>query len=131
MGDVRSFPKSHTTPVLAKAARTAAPTAVYKKTPGPFRGVRLYIDVDSITDTPSITVSIGVRAGDASSTEYVTVLSSAAIASTGQTILEVYPDGAAVANQRATFHIGRGFQVSVAHADSDSITYGIVGEWLI
>jgi hypothetical protein len=114
--------------VLGSAARTAThSTAVFKNREGAL-GVRLYIDVTAATDTPSVVFTVQVY--DKYAAQYHTLLTSAAVTAIGRSFLEIYPNGATAANVRATNHIGKGFRVTATHADADSITYRVTGEWL-
>lgn len=115
--------------VYRSESRTATPTAAYIENDGNARGVRLFINVtDDGSDTPSVVFKIQIK--DAKNSVYHDVLSSAAVTATGAVLMEVYPDYTAAANVRAGQHIGRGFRVVATHADSDAITYSVVGEWL-
>lgn len=108
--------------LLASAARTASVNSAdfvnYNA-----KGAHFIIDVTAITDTPSITVTI--QGKDALSSEYYDILTGVAITATGTTILKVYPGIGQIANGAASDILPRTYRVSVAHDDTDSITYSI------
>lgn len=109
--------------LLVSAARTATVPSSDQVNRNA-RGVRVRINVSSVTDTPSITVAIEEK--DSISGNYVAILTSAAITTTGQkTTLVVYPGIAAVANVKADDPLPRTWRVNVTHGDADSITYSI------
>ena len=108
--------------ILASAARTGT-TASADQTNYNGRGLHLVIDVTSITDTPSITVTI--QGKDALSGQYYTILASAAISTVSSTVLRVYPALTAAANATANDILPRTWRVNVVHGDADSITYSI------
>lgn len=116
------------TTVFESGARTATVSSAFKENPGNYRGIKLFVEVASVTDTPSVVFTVEVK--NHRTGTYHTVLASAAVVSAVNTVYEVYPAGAATANVRATFHIGRGFRVTATHADADSITYGVWAEWI-
>lgn len=108
--------------VLNSAARTATTTSDdfinYDAI-----GLQLIIDVTAVTATPSITVTI--QGKDYLSGKYYTILSSAAITGTGTTVLRVFPSATAATNLAANDFLPINWRVSVAHGDTDSITYSI------
>jgi aspartyl aminopeptidase len=114
--------------VYRSEERTATPTAAYIENDGNARGVRLFINTTDADATPSVVFKIQIK--DAKNAVYHDILSSAAVTATGAVLMEVYPTYLAAANVRAGQHIGRGFRVVATHADSDAITYSVVGEWL-
>jgi hypothetical protein len=114
--------------VLEGISRTATHSSAYFNNREGALGVRLYIEVDSATATPSVVFTLEVY--DKYAEEYHTLLTSAAVTATGRSFLEVYPAGAATANVRATAHIGKGFRLTATHGDADAITYHVTGEWL-
>lgn len=113
--------------VLASAARTADAATSYFPNTENARGVRVYIETTA-SSSPSTTFSIQVK--DPLNNVYHSVLTSAAVTGNGRVALEVYPGGAAVANLRSTYHIGRGFRVIGTAGNGNSHTYNMVGEWL-
>jgi hypothetical protein len=92
------------------------------------RGVRVYIEVTDSAATPSVVFNIQVE--DPLNDQWHTLLASAAQTGAGRTSLEVAPGASVVANRSTGANIGKGFRVNCDHADADSITYNIVGEWL-
>lgn len=108
--------------VFASAARTTTPTAVVVNANGA-RGVHLVIDVTAVTSTPSVTPTIAGY--DALSGKYYTLLVGSAIASTGTTVLKVYPGIATLANGAASDVIPNQVQISMAHGNANSITYSV------
>ena len=113
--------------VLASAARTVTNASddfinYYSK------GLHLIIDVTATAVTPSIVVTI--QGKDYLSGKYYTILTSAAITATGTTVLRVYPNATAAANTAVNDFLPANWRVSVAHADSDSITYSIAANLL-
>jgi hypothetical protein len=61
------------------------------------RGIKLYINISAVSGTgPTLTVTI--QGKDPVSGQYFTVLVSVALATTGETVLTVYPGLAATAN---------------------------------
>lgn len=109
--------------LLVSAARTATENSADQVNYNA-RGVRVRINVTSITATPSITVAIEEK--DSISGNYIAILTSAAITTTGQkTTLVVYPGIAASANVKADDPLPRVWRVAVTHGDTDSITYSV------
>lgn len=108
--------------VLPSAARTANTDSPDLQNPYA-RGVQLIVDVTAIVTTPSITVTI--QGKDPASGKYYAILTSAAITSTGTTVLTVYPGLTGQANVKEDNAIPLDFRVSVAHANANSITYSI------
>lgn len=114
--------------VLDSAARTATPTTAFLPNPGNFRGVKIFVEATASANTPSVVVTIQVK--NHRTGTYHTVLTSAAITGASNNVYEVYPGGAAIANLRTTYHVGRGIRVVLTHGDADSITYSVDGEWI-
>ena len=108
--------------ILASAARTATTNSA-DFTNYNARGAHFIVDVSAIAATPSITVTI--QGKDPISSNYYDILVSSALTATGTTILKVYPGIGQVANGAASDILPRTFRVSVAHADTDSITYSV------
>lgn len=107
---------------LASAARTASTNSAdlvnYNH-----QGAHFIIDVTSVTDSPSITPTIEGKCPV--SGVYYTILTGSSINSVGTTVLKVHPGIAGVANAAANDILPRIFRISVAHADTDSITYSV------
>lgn len=108
--------------ILTSAARTANTTSSdFTNYNGV--GLHLIIDVTSITDTPSIVPTI--QGKDPVSNNYYDVLVGAAITSTGTNVLKVAPGIVASPNAAARDFLPRTWHVSIAHDDTDSITYSV------
>lgn len=115
--------RNETGVALALAARTAT-TSSANLINRNCAGIRVFINVTALVDTPSITVSIEEK--DPISGNYVALLTSAAITTTGQkTTLVIYPGLTAAANVVASSVLPRDFRITVTHGDADSITYSI------
>ena len=108
--------------LLASAARTAT-TASSDLTNYNGTGVHVVIDVTAASATPSVVCTI--QGKDALSSQYYTILASAAITGTGTTVLRVFPAATAAANTVANDIIPRTWRLNCVHADGDSITYSI------
>jgi len=108
--------------VLASAARTAS---VNSSDLSNFncRGVHIIIDVTADPAAASLTFTL--QGKDAVSGKYYTLLTSAAIAAVGTTVLAVYPGITAAANVSAANILPKTWRVSVTAADTDSITYSV------
>lgn len=107
--------------IFPSAARTAATTATaaLANSSGLF-----FIDVTALTAGASITFTISGIASTPASTAY-TILASAAITSTGLTVLRVSPHLTASANLIAKDILPASIKVSVAVADTKSVTYSM------
>lgn len=108
--------------LLASAARTAT-ASTSDQTNYNARGVRVYINATAVTLTPSVTFSIEEK--DSVSGTYTAILTSAAVTTTGHTVLTVYPGATAAANVTASHPLPRTWRVTATHADTDSITYSV------
>ena len=107
--------------IFASAARTAVATATVpiESPQGMF-----FIDMTPLTAGASITFTIsGICPSDAS-TAY-TILTSAAITATGLTVLRVSPHLMAATNETAKDLLPAAIKVSVAVADTKSVTYSM------
>ena len=105
--------------IYESSARTATP-ATATLTLGSKAGV-FVIDVTAVTATPSVVFTIlGV---DPLSGKTWTILASAAITTTGTTILRVDPGLTASANLIAKDVLPQGVNVTAVHGNTDSITY--------
>lgn len=110
------------TEVYASAARTATPTAAVVDTKFA-RKMLVVIDVTAIVTAPSITVALdGI---DPVSGSTFNLLTSAAITATGTTKLEVGPGLTPAANLVDDAMIPLSVQVTVTHANANSITYSV------
>jgi hypothetical protein len=106
--------------VFASAARTA--TSSVTMSTGCLGGLFI-INVTAASATPSVVFTIaGVDPG---SDAAYTILASAAITGTGQTILRIHPELTAAANTIAKDVLPQGLKITATHADADSITYSV------
>lgn len=97
---------------LTAANATSAPTSPDIDTSN-FGGVFVYINVTAITGTtPTLTVTI--QGKDDISGQYHTILASAAISTTGLTVLRVYPGLTATANATANDVLAKTMRISTA-----------------
>ena len=108
--------------MLSSAARTAAATSD-DITNSSFRGCHVIIDVTADPDTASITPTI--QGLDTVSGKYYTLLVGNAIAAVGTTVLRIYPGLTSSANVIANDILPNKFRVSMAVADTDSMTYSV------
>lgn len=107
--------------IFASAARTAIATATV-----PIESAQglFFIDVTALTAGASITFTIsGVCPSDAST--IYTILASAAVTATGLVVLRVSPHLTASANLIAKDILPSAIKVSVAVADTKSVTYSM------
>ena len=109
--------------VLASAARTATTTSSTITAYG--RGLKLYINVTAITDTPSVVFKVQDIDPLSSAVKSTAVITSAAITATGLTVLTIYPGLTPAANTVVSDVVPRNFNVVATHADADSITYSV------
>ena len=111
--------------LLASAARTATANSA-DQTGYNGRRLLIYIDVTSVTDTPSVTPSLQVK--DSVGGGYFTVWTAAtALTATGDTVY-YFADGASGGSFTEILPFGlpaRTWRVAMTHADSDSITYSV------
>jgi len=105
--------------IYESAARTATPTAV-TITSGSIGGLFI-INVSAITATPSVVFNID---GVINGVEY-TIIDSAAITSTGTTVIRVHPSLTAASNTIAKDILPQAIKVTPVHDDADSITYSM------
>lgn len=106
--------------VFASAARTA--TSSVTMATGCIGGV-FVINVTAVSLTPSVVFTIA-GVDPASDTAY-TILASAAIVGTGQTVLRIHPSLTAAANTIAKDMLPQALKITATHADTDSITYSV------
>lgn len=114
--------------VLASAARTATNDSA-DQTNHNARGVRLTINVSSITTAPSITVAVDEK--DPISGGYSNILTSAAITTVSRTVLTIYPGATVTANLTASMPLSRTWRVTVTHANADSISYSVAFAYVL
>lgn len=117
-----------TVTVYASEARTATPTAV-DRTNTTARGVHVIIDVTAVTATPSVTFAI--QGKDAISGKYYAILTSAAITTTGTTVLKIVPGITDAANAAVSDQLPHTWRVVPTHGDADSITYSVAANLVI
>lgn len=108
--------------MLASDARTAAETSDDITNSG-YRGCHIIIDVTVDPATASITPTIEGK--DSVSGKYYTLLVGSAISAVGTTILRIYPGLVVSANLTVNDILPNKFRVSMAVADTDSITYSV------
>jgi len=108
--------------LLASAARTATANSADQVSYNS-KGLVLYLDVTSVTDTPSITLSLEIK--DSIGGGYFTVwTAAAAVTATGDKAYLFVPGGAAGSYTEAVnLVVSRTWRLTVTHADADSITY--------
>ena len=108
--------------ILASAARTTLQSVTTVNSAG-YRGVIIVIDVTLDPALASITPSIeGVST--LGSDDYV-MLTGAAIAATGVTVLRVFPGAVAAANTKADDWLPTSWKFKMAVAGGDSMTYSV------
>ena len=118
--------RGHSTTVLESAARTATPTVDTFRTSGAASALLLIIDVTATAATPSVVFTI--KGVDPLSGKTWDILASAAVTSTGTTVLRVSPHLTASANLIAKDVVPAHFTVTAVHADADSITYSVAAQ---
>lgn len=114
--------------VYPSAARTAAPTAATFYNEGNFNTFQLYFVATAKSATPSVTAKISLW--DSKANAYVDVLTSAALTDVGSALLQVGGVGANVSNVTDMRHPGKRIKVTMAHGDSDELTYSVTGGWV-
>jgi len=92
-----------------------------------FSDIAVIIDVTVDAASGSITPSI--EGYDEASGKWITLLTGAAIAATGQVVLEVGPHMADSSNLKRQMALPHQVRFDMAVADTDSMTYS-VGAWL-
>jgi hypothetical protein len=121
-------PENREITIFASAARIATENSADQLNPFA-RGVVLVIDVTAAADTPSVVFT--VKGKSSLGTDYYTILASAAITGTGQTVLRIYPGLTAANNTIASDILPRVWRVEAVHADADSITYSVSGNYVL
>jgi hypothetical protein len=114
--------------VFSSAARTATENSADLSNPYA-RGAVLVIDVTAVTATPSVVFT--VKGKSALGSDYYTILVSAAITGTGQTVLRIYPGLTASANATASDVLPATWRVEAVHGDADSITYSVSANLIV
>ena len=108
--------------VLQPAARTTTATS---DTFTNRSASRLHLVID-VTVTPGVdTVTPKIEGYDPISGKYYTLLTGAAISSTGTTILKIGPGLAASANVSAADFLPRAWRVVMTHSAATSFTYSV------
>ena len=108
--------------LLSSAARTAATTST-DITNTDYRGCHIIIDVT--VDPASASITPTIQGLDSVSGKYYTLLVGSAITAVGTTVLRIYPGLVASANVTVNDILPNKFRVSMAVADTDSITYSV------
>ena len=105
--------------IFESSARTAtsAATMLTESSEGLF-----FIDVTAVAATPSVVFTIS---GVSPSGAAYTILTSAAITSTGLTVLRVSPQLTAAANTIAKDILPQALKVTATHSTADSITFSV------
>lgn len=116
--------------LLASAARTATVASAKQYTPNIKRAI-IFIDVTSVTATPIVTFNVRAHKPDPAATadDAVSVLDSAVIGATGNTLLYIGPGIEAAANVAISRPLPAEWDVNASHGDADSITYS-VSAWI-
>ena len=91
------------------------------------KGRGLIVVIDVTLDPASASVVFTVRGVDHVSGSTFNLLTSAAIAATGTTVLRITPDLTAAANLIAETLLPTTLRVFADHTDTDSITYSVSG----
>ena len=114
--------------LLASAARTATANSADQTN---YNGavLSIFCDVSSITDTPSITLSVDWK--DSISGDYEPIwTATTAITATGEYVYLLGMGGSGSAgdyDEAVNIRIPRTWRLTVTHADADSITYSVSG----
>lgn len=110
--------------LLASAARTVETTSsIVTIINSGYRGCHIIIDVTADPDSASITPTI--QGYDTVSGKFYTLLAGLAIIAVGTTVLKIYPGLTASANAIANDILPSKFRISMAVADTDSMTYSV------
>ncbi len=114
--------------LMASAARTATNNSGDIRN-AVHRGCRVHIKVTA--DPAAASVVFTIQGKDNISGDYYTVLASAAVTSTGDTYLHVYPGIAAASNAAVSAVLPPYWRLLATHADADSMTYSANVELLV
>lgn len=87
------------------------------------RGIMVFVNVSAVVATPALTVK--VQGQDPLSGTWYDILASAAIATTGFTVLRVFQGATAASNLTVNDVLPSLWRVIATHGDSDSITYSV------
>ena len=107
--------------ILASAARTATQTSDDQRN-ARGRGIHLVIDV---TAGAGFSITPIIEGKDPVSGKYYTILTGAAITTTGTNVLKIYPGISANPNASANDILPKTWRVRVTHADATSVTYSV------
>lgn len=120
--------------ILESAARTADNVSPVVPARAGSHGLAVIISVTATSATPSVVFTVrGVRPGwqqntgtqEPSANDRWDILTSAAVTSTGLTVLRIAPGIEPVTNLAAADLVPDRFYVDCNHADADSITYSV------
>lgn len=119
-----TFPEDKSLGVaLTSVARTATNNSADFTTPYGARGLRVWINETAHTSTPSTTFKIQDK--DPISGVYTDRITSAAIATEGNTVLTIYPGLTPSANVVVSDCIGKTWRVLATHGNANSQTYSV------
>ena len=107
--------------LLASAARTAD-TQSADQTNYNARGVILFVNITAFT-AGSVTPQLQYK--DPISAVYTAIVSGAALAATGHTVIRIYPGITPAANVAFAEAVPRTWRLNMDHADATSITYSV------
>ena len=118
--------------VLASAARTATLTSADMSS-GQKTGLYLLIDVTAVTSTPSVVLTL--QAHDDQIADYFTLFTAAAaLTAVSKAVYYIGPGAVKPTTgvtEVASIGLPPDWRVSMAHADTDSITYSITAQLVI
>ena len=107
--------------VLASAARTTTVNTEFTNTQ--YQGVTIVIDVT--LDAAAASITPHIEGFSTLGSDWYTILTGAAIAAVGVTVLRVYPTMTAAANTIAVDFLPPTWRFRMAVADADAITYSV------
>ena len=108
--------------VFSSAARTATEVSQVLSAEEATASVFI-INVTAASATPSVVFKLEGK--DPTSETFYTLISSAAITGTGQSILQIGKDLIAAANVTVNSILPAEYRITATHADADSITYSV------
>ena len=115
--------------VFSSSARTATSNSS-DQTNYNHRGALIYINVTSITSSPSVVFTVTGK-DPIGVTNYNTILTSAAITGTGLTVLKIYPGVTVSANVAVSDVLPRTWRVTATHGNADSITFSVAAYMIL
>mgnify|MGYP001591241777 FL=1 len=115
---------NHEVTVLASSARTVA---VDSSDMTNYNGRGIVVVIDVTAQAGTITPTIQGKAGS----DYYTILAGSAIAATGEVVLRVYPGLTAAASVTVNDILPRLWRVSMAVANTASVTYSVSGNYVV